>query len=111
MAIEERPLIFASHASLTYTPDDVPVFNSISSFDILKKTLEDKLREYNESNAVMELVLFQQVGGKITHSGSRSSIEGFVILPVDSAHSRGGLQVVTIHIRHQQVQHQAVRAD
>ncbi|MEW5311809.1 MAG: hypothetical protein WDW38_003494 [Sanguina aurantia] len=66
VAIEERPLIFASHASLTYTPDDVPVFNSINSFDTLKRTLEDKLREYNEGNAVMELVLFQQAMEHIT---------------------------------------------
>ena len=33
---------------------------------VLKKTLEDKLREYNESNASMELVLFQQAMEHIT---------------------------------------------
>ncbi len=32
----------------------------------LKKVLEDKLREHNESNAVMELVLFQQAMEHIT---------------------------------------------
>lgn len=32
----------------------------IATYDQLKKTLEDKLTEYNESNAVMNLVLFQQ---------------------------------------------------
>ena len=43
------------------TPEDVPVYTSIPSYDVLKKALDDKLREYNESNAVMNLVLFQQV--------------------------------------------------
>ncbi len=65
-AIEERPLIYASNASMTFTPEDVPVYNSIASYDTLRKTLEDKLREYNESNAVMELVLFQQAMEHIT---------------------------------------------
>lgn len=33
---------------------------------LLRKTLEEKLREYNESNAVMELVLFQQAMEHVT---------------------------------------------
>ncbi|PNW78281.1 hypothetical protein CHLRE_09g403800v5 [Chlamydomonas reinhardtii] len=66
VAIEERPLIYASHASMTYTPEDVPVYNALSSYDVLRKTLEDKLREYNESNAVMDLVLFQQAMEHVT---------------------------------------------
>lgn len=65
-AIEERPLIYASHASMTYTPEDMPVYNAINSYDTLKKTLEDKLREYNESNTAMDLVLFQQAMEHIT---------------------------------------------
>ena len=32
----------------------------VASYDALKKTLEERLAEYNESNAVMSLVLFQQ---------------------------------------------------
>lgn len=32
----------------------------VASYDALKKILEDKLAEYNDSNAVMNLVLFQQ---------------------------------------------------
>lgn len=32
----------------------------MASYDALKKILEDKLAEYNDSNAVMNLVLFQQ---------------------------------------------------
>lgn len=41
--------------------EDVPVYSSVASYDVLKKALDDKLHEYNESNAVMNLVLFQQV--------------------------------------------------
>jgi hypothetical protein len=40
----------------------VPVYSAVPSYEHLKKVLDDKLREYNESNAVMNLVLFQQVG-------------------------------------------------
>jgi hypothetical protein len=36
------------------------------SYDALKKVLEDKLGEYNETNAVMELVLFQQAMEHVT---------------------------------------------
>jgi dynein heavy chain len=32
----------------------------------LKKALEDKLAEYNETNAVMDLVLFQQAMEHVT---------------------------------------------
>lgn len=32
----------------------------MASYEVLKKILEDKLAEYNDSNAVMNLVLFQQ---------------------------------------------------
>jgi dynein heavy chain, axonemal len=32
----------------------------VSTYDTLKKTLDDRLAEYNETNAVMNLVLFQQ---------------------------------------------------
>ena len=35
----------------------------VSTYDVLRKALDDKLKEYNETNAVMDLVLFQQVGG------------------------------------------------
>jgi dynein heavy chain, axonemal len=32
----------------------------VSSYDVLKKCLDERLAEYNETNAVMNLVLFQQ---------------------------------------------------
>jgi hypothetical protein len=38
----------------------------LSLSQVLKKALEDKLREYNEANAVMDLVLFQQAMEHIT---------------------------------------------
>ena len=47
--------------SLQATSDDVPIYTNVPSFESLKKVLDDKLREYNETNAVMDLVLFQQV--------------------------------------------------
>ncbi|KAL6747291.1 flagellar outer dynein arm heavy chain beta [Haematococcus lacustris] len=63
-AIEERPLLYTSF--MASTPEDVPVYTYVSSYDALKKVLDDKLREYNESNAVMELVLFQQAMEHVT---------------------------------------------
>jgi dynein heavy chain len=38
----------------------------VPSYDSLKKVLEDKLAEYNETNAVMDLVLFQQALEHVT---------------------------------------------
>lgn len=63
-AIEERPLLYTSF--MTTTAEDMPVYNSVPSYDSLKKVLEDKLNEYNETNAVMELVLFQQAMEHVT---------------------------------------------
>lgn len=38
----------------------LPYIVQVASYDSLKKILEEKLAEYNDSNAVMNLVLFQQ---------------------------------------------------
>mmetsp|Transcript_25005 Transcript_25005/g.85566 ORF Transcript_25005/g.85566 Transcript_25005/m.85566 type:complete len:4525 (+) Transcript_25005:136-13710(+) len=57
-AVEARPIIY--NAFMTYTPDEVGVYTGVSGFKKLKDTLEQKLAEYNESNAVMNLVLFNQ---------------------------------------------------
>jgi hypothetical protein len=51
---------------LQSSADDTPLYAAVSGYDVLKKTLEDKLNEYNETNAVMELVLFQQAMEHIT---------------------------------------------
>ncbi|CAD7696266.1 unnamed protein product [Ostreobium quekettii] len=57
-AVEAQPRLFASFT--TVSADDTPIYNEVEGFESLKKTLDDKLVEYNETNAVMELVLFQQ---------------------------------------------------
>ena len=56
--IEARPLLYNNF--MTVTADDTPVYNVVPGYEQLRKTLNDKLAEYNESNAVMDLVLFQQ---------------------------------------------------
>ena len=48
------------------TADDVPIYTNVSSYEVLRKALDDKLKEYNETNAVMDLVLFQQAMEHIT---------------------------------------------
>ncbi len=57
--IEARPLLYGSF--MTVSADDNPVYDSIPNYETLRKTLDAKLAEYNESNPVMDLVLFQQV--------------------------------------------------
>ncbi|KAK9808985.1 hypothetical protein WJX72_007373 [[Myrmecia] bisecta] len=56
--IEARPLLFNSF--MTVGGDDTPIYNTVPGYEELRKTLTEKLAEYNESNAVMDLVLFQQ---------------------------------------------------
>jgi hypothetical protein len=46
--------------------DDTPLYAPVLSYDGLKKVLEDKLAEYNETNAVMDLVLFRQALEHVT---------------------------------------------
>lgn len=56
--IEDKPNLFCSF--MTADANENPIYNQIPNYDALKKVLEDKLSEYNETNAVMNLVLFQQ---------------------------------------------------
>jgi dynein heavy chain len=51
---------------LQATADDTPLYAPVATYETLKKVLEDKLGEYNETNAVMDLVLFQQAIEHIT---------------------------------------------
>jgi dynein heavy chain len=44
----------------------VPLYAPVPSYEALKKVLEEKLAEYNETNAVMDLVLFQQALEHVT---------------------------------------------
>ena len=41
--------------------EDQPLYAQVEGYDVLRKALDAKLAEYNESNASMDLVLFQQV--------------------------------------------------
>ncbi len=41
---------------ITRDTNDNPIYNTGTGYDQLKKVLEDKLTEYNENNAVMDLV-------------------------------------------------------
>ena len=50
----------APYAMPSIATEDLPVYDEVTSYDELKRTLEEKLNEYNESNAVMNLVLFRQ---------------------------------------------------
>ena len=57
--IEVRPILFTSF--MTQDAEENPVYAPVPSFDILRSTLDSRLADHNESNAVMDLVLFQQV--------------------------------------------------
>ena len=46
--------------------DDLPIYTRAATYEALKKVLEEKLHEYNETNAVMDLVLFQQAMEHVT---------------------------------------------
>ncbi|KAK9866454.1 hypothetical protein WJX84_011662 [Apatococcus fuscideae] len=56
--VESRPLLFNNF--MTMTADEIPIYNSVPGYEALRKTLDAKLAEHNESNTVMDLVLFQQ---------------------------------------------------
>jgi len=56
--IEERPNVFCSFIQ-GQSEDSIP-YLSVPSYDKLSTVLMNALKEYNESNATMDLVLFQQ---------------------------------------------------
>ena len=62
--VEFRPNMYVSF--LEYDNEDNPLYKGSRDYDEVKKVLEEKLQEYNESNAVMDLVLFQQAIEHIT---------------------------------------------
>jgi hypothetical protein len=62
VAVEARPLIHSSGASATSeTPACLGYSPVTGGFEALHCELDARLREYNETNPVMDLVLFQQV--------------------------------------------------
>jgi len=54
----EEPLIYTSFVSACQGHEKS--YRPIEDIEVLKKVLEDKLFEYNDTNAAMDLVLFQQ---------------------------------------------------
>jgi len=62
--LEERPLIMTWF--LNFTPDDSPIYEAVPSYEVLKKKLDEELAAHNDTNAVMELVLFQQAMEHVT---------------------------------------------
>lgn len=52
--IEARPLLFGSF--MARDTNENPVYTPTPGYDPLKKALEEKLAEYNDNNAVMDLV-------------------------------------------------------
>jgi dynein heavy chain, axonemal len=54
----EQPIIYTSFVSASQGHEKA--YLATDDIDVLKKVLEDKLFEYNDTNAAMELVLFQQ---------------------------------------------------
>ena len=57
--MEARPNLFGNF--LVQDADDNAVYAAVPSYDLLRTALDAKLAEHNESNTVMNLVLFQQV--------------------------------------------------
>ncbi len=57
--VEARPNLFGNF--LAQDADDNAVYAAMPSYDVLRTALDGKLAEHNESNTVMNLVLFQQV--------------------------------------------------
>ena len=57
--VDARPNLFGSF--MVQDADENPVYAPVPSFNALRTALDAKLAEHNESNTVMDLVLFQQV--------------------------------------------------
>ena len=57
--VETKPNLWGNFMVLS--GDEVPLYASVPGYDALRTTLTQKLNDYNESNAAMDLVLFQQV--------------------------------------------------
>ena len=58
--IEAKPNLWGNF--MVQSADEVPLYAAIPGYDALRTTLTQKLGDYNEGNAAMDLVLFQQVG-------------------------------------------------
>ena len=56
--VEKQPRMMDTFTNMDV--EDRPLYTEVAGFDNLRATLDAKLAEYNESNPVMDLVLFQQ---------------------------------------------------
>ena len=56
--VHEEPLLFTSFC--TQSMSDEYVYVDVTSWSQVRATLEEKLKQYNESNAIMNLVLFDE---------------------------------------------------
>ena len=63
-AIEARPISY--NALMQHDSQDNGAYCTVDTYEKLNKTLVDKLNEHNESNAVMDLVLFNQAMDHVT---------------------------------------------
>ena len=63
-AVEAAPNVHTSF--MKHTSEDVPVYFGCKDYDTLQKAMAAKLKEHNESNATMDLVLFSQAMEHVT---------------------------------------------
>uniref|UniRef100_A0A7S0GLB7 Dynein heavy chain n=1 Tax=Micromonas pusilla TaxID=38833 RepID=A0A7S0GLB7_MICPS len=62
--VEQRPISY--NAFMKFDSNDEGAFCECATYEKLNKTLVEKLNEHNESNAVMDLVLFEQAMDHVT---------------------------------------------
>lgn len=86
--IEAQPLLFNSF--MTRDANEKPVYTAAPSYDQLKKVLEEKLAEYNENNAVMDLV------GRLLQGGCRAGGAGVGEQGVTSGHMQYSLKGIML---------------
>ena len=63
-AVEARPISF--NAFMQFDSNDNGAYTTVNSYEKLNKVLVEKLNEHNESNATMDLVLFNQAMDHVT---------------------------------------------
>ena len=62
--MEAKPCLFGDF--LEVDADDKPIYTEVPGYQGLQKILNAKMEEYNEFNAKMDLVLFQQASSLIS---------------------------------------------
>ena len=99
--LQASPLIFSNFAIPAASEEKV--YYQIDTYEKLKKTLEAKLGEYNESNAKMDLVLFEQVRALLLPCRASSSPAFSSCLRARCAHPRPNyVRALPPSLRHRQ---------